>query len=130
MLRGSFIGQALSGRLLPTAWLSAATPQLRHVTSPADDPDGDDAGFSGRPGSEDGASEQLRGRLLDAALGFVKLHGWSHAALVAAAGELQLSPAVTGLLKRWERGGAHDMGTAAHEPHACMCIRLWHEALA
>jgi len=57
----------------------------------------DNAEFSGRT---DDATDLLRTQLLDSALGHVKVHGWSHAALVAAAADLKLSPAVTGLLKR------------------------------
>ena len=40
--------------------------------------------------------------MLDTALdgGHVRVHGWSTAALTAAAAELKLSPAVTGILKR------------------------------
>lgn len=55
------------------------------------------AEFSGRSGE---ASDMLRTQLLDTALGHVRVHGWSHAALLAAASDLKLSPAVTGLLQR------------------------------
>lgn len=48
------------------------------------------------------ANEELQQRLLDAALGHVKSKGWSHAALVAAARDLGLSPAATGVLPRRE----------------------------
>lgn len=60
-----------------------------------------DAGFSGKSEEDDSAS-QLRALLLDTALdgGHVKAHGWSAAALTAAATEMKLSPAVTGILKR------------------------------
>ena len=63
-----------------------------------------DAEFSGR--SDDDSVSQLRAQLLDTALdgGPVKAHGWSTAALTAAAAELKLSPAVTGILKRWVQG--------------------------
>lgn len=66
--------------------------------SDSDSQDTNSADFSGRA---DDASDKLRTQLLDAALGHVKVHGWSHAALVAAAMDLKLSPAVTGLLKRY-----------------------------
>ena len=62
-------------------------------------------GFSGRSEGEDFAdaqSEAVRMRLLDAAMPHVKAHGWTHSALVAAAMDLKLSPAVTGILRRRE----------------------------
>jgi hypothetical protein len=48
--------------------------------------------------SEDTA--KLRLALLNSAFGHVKKYGWTQAALEAAAAELSMSPASTGLIKR------------------------------
>ena len=96
LVHGLFISRAAS--------ITSYCHHLRHLASsssnprpPLDSDDPQDADFSGR--SEEG-SDVLRTQLLDAALQHVKAHGWSHAALVAAAEDLKLSPAVTGMLQR------------------------------
>ena len=57
---------------------------------------------SGRSFAAAAAADDARDRLLDAALHHVKQHGWTSAALVAAARDLGLSPAVTGIVPRRE----------------------------
>lgn len=71
----------------------------------------EEAGFSDGVGSsvEDGSAEEasgeverLRHRLLRASLEHVPTHGWTNAAIVAGAGDIGLSPAVSGILPRGE----------------------------
>ncbi len=56
--------------------------------------------MSSAASSEAGSAGDIRLRLLDGALRHTKTHGWTHASLVQAAKDMQLSPSVTGLLKR------------------------------
>lgn len=107
--------QAIPGNLLARlaacsaggSWRLASTQQqcLRAVRS---SPSAEAAGTSGRPfcaaaaGSAAQDDSSTQARLLDAALRHVDSRGWTGAALVAAARELGLSPAVVGLLPRRE----------------------------
>eukprot|EP00955_Chlamydomonas_euryale_P099270 365205-Chlamydomonas_euryale.AAC.20 len=107
-------------RMLTTSSRSASSAHGH-----AGDGDGGSAGPSGRE-PVDPAADTLRGRLLDAALGHVAAYGWTHGALVTAARELGLSPAVVGLLPRCEGQ------LVEHELRRCNArlVQLLHERSA
>lgn len=94
-----------SGGFLQVAAAAACGAQQLHVRyvagggPTAEQQQGSDQQQQQQPGSSHD-DQGMRMQLLQRALGHVKQQGWTHAALVAAARDLQLSPAVTGILPR------------------------------
>ncbi|BDA41822.1 Ubiquinone biosynthesis protein COQ9, mitochondrial [Coccomyxa sp. Obi] len=58
----------------------------------------------GEEGAEDSSAQELRGRLLEAALGHVNAKGWSVAALQSGAEDLQLSRSASGMISSGAAG--------------------------
>lgn len=97
---------SVSGRFLQVAATAACGAQQLHVRyvagggpTAAEQQQVSDQQQKQQPGSSQD-DQGMRMQLLQRALDHVKQQGWTHAALVAAARDLQLSPAVTGILPR------------------------------
>ncbi len=90
----------------PGAWLAHAGQLARGVSSSSSPhaADGDEATSSASGQSNDPEARTVRSKLLESALQYVPERGWSQAALVLAARELGLSPAVTGIIPNGEGG--------------------------
>ncbi|GLC40969.1 hypothetical protein PLESTB_000961500 [Pleodorina starrii] len=92
------------GRLLADRWLArlATTPTFQSVLPHSDLDQPSTSGRSYCSSTSGQPVDALRQSLLDGALKHVAERGWTEAALIAAARDLKLSPAIIGLLPRGE----------------------------